>query len=57
MAAFVAFIKTLLNLTEADSQLDRIATACVAALKLITIAIVVLSKAADLISAFLAAVK
>src|SRR4051812_12638453 len=55
MTAAVAFLKTLLNLADADSQLDRIATACVAALKLITIAIVVLSKASELIAAFLAA--
>lgn len=57
MTAFVAFLKTLLNLAEADSALDRIATACVAALKLVTIAIVVLSKASELITAFLAAAK
>lgn len=57
MTAFVAFIKTMLNLAEADSALDRFVTAAVAALKLVTIAIVVLSKAAELISAFVAAAK
>lgn len=57
MTQFVLFLKTMLNLTEADSRLDDIVTACVAALKLITIAIVILSKASDLISAFLAAAK
>lgn len=57
MTAFVAFLKTMLNLAEADSKLDDVATAAVAALKLITIAIVVLGKAAELIGAFLAAAK
>ncbi len=57
MTSFVAFIKTLLNLTAPDSKFDRVVTAAVAALKLITIAIVVLTKAAELISSFLAAAK
>ena len=57
MTAFVAFLKTVLNLEKADSTFDNIVTAAIAAAKILTIALVVGAKALDLINAFLAAAK
>lgn len=57
MTAFVALVKTLLNLAEADSKLDDILVACVAAAKLITIALVIGAKALEFINQFIAAAK
>lgn len=57
MTAFVAFLKTLLNLKEPDSTFDNIVTAAVAAGKLLAIALTVGAKALDLINAFVAAAK
>jgi hypothetical protein len=57
MVAFVAFLKTVLNLTAPDSKFDRVVTAVIAAGKIVTIVVVVGAKALELINAFLAAAK